>query len=464
MCGSCWAFAGATTAMTNLCTSSNSVSARTHNGDSDRTEVSVQKIMSCKPTGASTQSGCNGGNMGAFTKSANLWGLTAEKENLYRCGGGNALNHFTQTSGTCDAYPWGGYCSGSPRAEWFWGGSASVTGADAMATYLQNGLSLYASFTVYSNFMSWRKEIYTEAKGNQLGGHAVNLMDYGVDAGTKYWLVQNSWGTNSWGHNGFGRFLRGTNLVGIETEAYVGRAWLQGGTPAPCMDSNDGTGLSSNGHPPYIPCSQALNGRYGNLCTRYPTAALRCMKTCGRCDGTNGANAPPSPPTPGQAPAPAPVFSKETGVPTTEAPTTAAATTEEPTTGAPTTEKATTEAMTTEGALQNLGGSGCTSSSKCGRCQGDCDRDSDCDAGLFCFQRDSSSQVVPGCKAGGIGDVGAYDYCAKDATTAWTKATSKHCYGSRLGARYTSLRQAKNACLLNPGCNGVYDGRCFNID
>jgi len=58
--------------MTNLCTSSNSVSAKTHNGDTDRMEVSVEKIMACKPTGAATQSGCHGGNMGAFTNGANL--------------------------------------------------------------------------------------------------------------------------------------------------------------------------------------------------------------------------------------------------------------------------------------------------------------------------------------------------------------------------------------------------------
>jgi len=194
---------------------------------------------------------------------------------------------------------------------------------------------------VYNNFMSLRNQIYTEATGSRMGGHAVNLMGYGVDAGTKYWLVQNSWGTDGWGNNGFGRVLRGTNLVGIETEAYVTRVWVQGGTPAPCIDSNDGTGLSSDGHPPYIPCSQALGGNYGNLCTR-STVARRCMSTCSRCDGTDGANAPPSPPTPGQAPAPPPSFSPGAQAPTpatTPAPTpatTPAATTPAATTAAPT--------------------------------------------------------------------------------------------------------------------------------
>ena len=44
-------------------------------------------------------------------------------------------------------------------------------------------------------------------------------------------------------------------------------------------------------------------------------------------------------------------------------------------------------------------------------CEGDCDSDADCAAGLQCYQRDASSDVPPGCQAGGSGDQGAYDYC-----------------------------------------------------
>merc|ERR1712000_376321 len=45
-------------------------------------------------------------------------------------------------------------------------------------------------------------------------------------------------------------------------------------------------------------------------------------------------------------------------------------------------------------------------------CQGDCDADSNCASGLKCFQR-NGKQAVPGCKAGGSGDVSTYDYCIK---------------------------------------------------
>jgi len=49
---------------------------------------------------------------------------------------------------------------------------------------------------------------------------------------------------------------------------------------------------------------------------------------------------------------------------------------------------------------------------KLNQCQGDCDGDSNCATGLKCFQR-SGRQAVPGCKAGGTGDVNTYDYCFK---------------------------------------------------
>jgi hypothetical protein len=62
--------------------------------------------------------------------------------------------------------------------------------------------------------------------------------------------------------------------------------------------------------------------------------------------------------------------------------------------------------------LVNLGGSGCTSSRRCGKCHGDCDSDSQCGPGLRCFQR-SGYTKVPGCDTGGSGDVSGYDYCIR---------------------------------------------------
>lgn len=46
-----------------------------------------------------------------------------------------------------------------------------------------------------------------------------------------------------------------------------------------------------------------------------------------------------------------------------------------------------------------------------GKCEGDCDSDSDCADGLKCYQRDSSDDVPPGCQDGGDGDISDSDYC-----------------------------------------------------
>merc|ERR1711981_1038230 len=62
-------------------------------------------------------------------------------------------------------------------------------------------------------------------------------------------------------------------------------------------------------------------------------------------------------------------------------------------------------------ALVNLGWSAHTLG-KLNQCQGDCDNDSHCAAGLKCFQRNGKT-AVPGCKSGGAGDVKDTDYCYK---------------------------------------------------
>merc|ERR1719181_1517808 len=99
--------------MTNLCTSE---TANKHSqfDSTDRYEVSVQKIISCKPKGSSGPAmGCQGGHMTQFGEECSSWGITRERDNPYQCGGGNPQHHFSQQSANCDNFPWGGTCSGN---------------------------------------------------------------------------------------------------------------------------------------------------------------------------------------------------------------------------------------------------------------------------------------------------------------------------------------------------------------
>lgn len=43
--------------------------------------------------------------------------------------------------------------------------------------------------------------VYQYTSGEVLGGHAVKIIGYGVEDGTKYWLVANSWNAD-WGDKG----------------------------------------------------------------------------------------------------------------------------------------------------------------------------------------------------------------------------------------------------------------------
>ena len=43
--------------------------------------------------------------------------------------------------------------------------------------------------------------VYQHVTGQELGGHAVRMLGWGVENGTPYWLVANSWNTD-WGDNG----------------------------------------------------------------------------------------------------------------------------------------------------------------------------------------------------------------------------------------------------------------------
>jgi cathepsin B len=77
------------------------------------------------------------------------------------------------------------------------------------------------SFTVYADFEAYTGGVYEHKTGSQLGGHAVRFIGWGVDAGTPYWTVANSW-NEDWGEKGFFRIVRGKNECGIEASYVTG--------------------------------------------------------------------------------------------------------------------------------------------------------------------------------------------------------------------------------------------------
>ena len=91
----------------------------------------------------------------------------------------------------------------------------------AIQTEIMTNGPVEAAFTVYEDFLQYKTGVYKHVTGSVLGGHAVKILGWGVESGTPYWLVANSW-NEDWGDKGFFRIYRGSNECGIEDEIVAG--------------------------------------------------------------------------------------------------------------------------------------------------------------------------------------------------------------------------------------------------
>ena len=57
--------------------------------------------------------------------------------------------------------------------------------------------------------------IFKDKSGRKKNDHEVEVVGYGIENGTKYWIIKNSWGSY-WGENGMLRLVRGINNLWIE--------------------------------------------------------------------------------------------------------------------------------------------------------------------------------------------------------------------------------------------------------
>jgi cathepsin B len=90
-----------------------------------------------------------------------------------------------------------------------------------MAEIMTNG-PVEAVFEVYQDFLTYKSGVYQHSKDSHyLSNHAIKILGWGVDSGTPYWIIANSWNPN-WGNDGFFWMLRGSNECGIEDSANGG--------------------------------------------------------------------------------------------------------------------------------------------------------------------------------------------------------------------------------------------------
>jgi len=220
-CGSCWAFAAASSLMNNLCIVSAEQTLDT--SSARRFEVATQHILSCNPEGM----GCDGGHGVAAKDSFKKNGIVRSNDMPYTCGGGNALDHFKVASTSCAEFPWGGdtaQCGVAKNDKWVFGGLYAIHGETQMMQALASGYTLFVSVLVSENFMYYVPPAVFVPDDTLAGGHAMVVVGYGNYMGTPYWWIQNSWGT-TWGDGGFVKFGKGYDYLGVEATPQIFRAW-----------------------------------------------------------------------------------------------------------------------------------------------------------------------------------------------------------------------------------------------
>jgi cathepsin B len=186
-CGSCWAFAAATTLTDRLCLLKNT-----------NVILSPQDLVSCDTT---LNKGCDGGNPIAAWEYIALKGIVSDACYPYTSGNG-VTGKCLLTGSKCPIVgeTYHKYKTGQPKL---------LRDQTVIKTQLLTG-SIEATMMVYDDFPSYESGIYVKTSSNLLGGHAVRMIGYGVDTKTSlhYWIVANSW-SESWGEQGYFRIKTG---------------------------------------------------------------------------------------------------------------------------------------------------------------------------------------------------------------------------------------------------------------
>lgn len=224
-CGSCWAFGAAEAMSDRICIAS---------GGKLQTRVSTENLLACCKT---CGNGCNGGWPAAAWKfwqrsglpSGGLYGdtNTCQPYDFQPCD-----HHVTGKYGPCGTEEYSTpkckhTCNESyPKSfteDLTFGQSAYRVRAhetQIMTEIYQHG-SVEGAFSVYEDFPNYKSGVYQHVTGHELGGHAIKIIGWGVENGTKYWLCVNSW-NEGWGDKGTFKILRGVNHCGIENEIVAG--------------------------------------------------------------------------------------------------------------------------------------------------------------------------------------------------------------------------------------------------
>eukprot|EP00297_Palpitomonas_bilix_P011902 CAMPEP_0113871186 /NCGR_PEP_ID=MMETSP0780_2-20120614/2503_1 /TAXON_ID=652834 /ORGANISM="Palpitomonas bilix" /LENGTH=331 /DNA_ID=CAMNT_0000856549 /DNA_START=93 /DNA_END=1088 /DNA_ORIENTATION=+ /assembly_acc=CAM_ASM_000599 len=227
-CGSCWAFGSTEAFNDRLCIAS---------GGQFTTLLSPQDTASCC---SSCGYGCDGGDPSAaweyFTNTGIVTGgAYGDNSTCYPYGLPRCLHHTKtgdyppcpsgeEATPSCKRSCQSSYGKSFSDDKHFAKSAYSVSSSEQnIQKELMSKGTITASMDVYADFEAYTGGVYQHTTGQYLGGHSIKMIGWGVDNGTKYWLMQNSW-NQFWGEKGTFRILRGADECGIESQLDAGDA------------------------------------------------------------------------------------------------------------------------------------------------------------------------------------------------------------------------------------------------
>lgn len=190
-CGSCWSFSaigdfGARRVVAGL--------------DKQFVQYSEEYPVACD----SKDMGCNGGSILYVHMFLKNTGVPTDACVSYKSGDGNTK----ACPLTCD--------DGSEIKLVKAKGYRVMETIDDMYDELSKRGPIQGEFFVFEDFQYYESGIYQHETGKLLGGHGILIVGWGVEDGTPYWIIRNSWGPD-WGEDGYFRILRGSNECLIES-------------------------------------------------------------------------------------------------------------------------------------------------------------------------------------------------------------------------------------------------------
>lgn len=188
--------------------------------------LSVQNLINCNYY----NQGCDGGYPFLVGKYGHEFNLVEEKYDRYIGENGKCLNieKNNEESKNGKKSKVGNY--------YFIGGSYGRSNEQAMMEEIYKNGPIVASFEPKPDFMTYKKGIYHsihETDWLKLGvkpewekvDHSVLCYGWGEENGEKFWLLQNTWGSN-WGEKGNFRMIRGVDESHIESIAEAADTYI----------------------------------------------------------------------------------------------------------------------------------------------------------------------------------------------------------------------------------------------